>query len=958
MTPMPSPPARPTAADPSGLLLRWLLLPACLLLALGAYLPAILHAEFLNFDDPFYFGPDNALFAAATRAAQQGGVWAGLGVVLDPRQVVADVYLPVAHGSLWLDAYWFGNDPFGAHLVAVVLHGLAGYALFRWLSAMQLRPALAALAAFAFLLHPALCESVAWVSGRKDVLSGLFVFAALWATARSATRTTVPLLVGIAALGVLAMYSKATAVVQPLLALLVVCHRPGGRARFLAPLVLSAVTVPIAWHHQQIAVAQGTMLAAGVGERLLQVPGALAHYLATALWPAGLNVLYPEVKTLALFRAEVLARAVPVVLVLLAAILAWRRPALRAAGFGLFGFLLALLPYNTAWPASVIAVADRYLYLAVPFAAVAVAALLLLLVRKPVVVALLLVPPLLLATWSRAPAFADSRSLWTSSLAVDGDNAVALLNLIAAQSTGAVDLLAVRQLAERAAAASRYPEHERRARLLLAQYALVENRNEEAVQQTELAIAATERIAVAGRATPFAAQALLAQTLLLAIEPYRRLGRLDDAQRTYERAQALAADEPSVRAAGLLLAVDALAAELRAAGTPLADADPRAVAIERAVAAARTAVGSDARVECAAGVFARLRGRKLEAIACFRRAAQQQPDCSDAWVGAAEVCLEAESCDEAEEYARAGLAIARRAGRTPDPRLLLCKARALKGLGRLDEAIDSLRVYVESERRDRDAARLYSGLLMHKARARLSDPDCTHQELEQLIARALEHNPQEPAVDLVRARMLRDQRQFAAAVEALDRLRVALPDLEDTTAQLAENLRDLGYERLFAKDDDGAVAAWRRFVSLAPREIATDAVMLQLQAIWRRAEAEGLAAKAAGDRAGAERAFRRCLAADPDQHWGAWLLVALVCDDPAAELAELDRLSAQALAGQQRHGLDRSRQVAVRARVLGRLGQGAAARQLLDEYLAAPDADARPEVLAWLQRLRREADVK
>ena len=37
-----------------------------------------------------------------------------------------------------------------------------------------------------FLVHPALCESVAWVSSRKDVLCGAFVFASLWLTARAA----------------------------------------------------------------------------------------------------------------------------------------------------------------------------------------------------------------------------------------------------------------------------------------------------------------------------------------------------------------------------------------------------------------------------------------------------------------------------------------------------------------------------------------------------------------------------------------------------------------------------------------------------------------------------------------------------------------------------------------------------------------------------------------------------
>ncbi len=981
MTPSPlQPVATATIAAPRSVS-AWWVFPACLLCAFAAYLPGVLGAGFVNFDDPLFFGPDNALFTAANEAARQHGVFAGLAVVLDPRHLVADVYLPVAHGSLWLDHWLFDGTPLGPHLVAVALHAMAGFVLWRWLAAMRVGNGVGIAATALFLVHPALCESVAWVSGRKDVFAGLFVFAALWRTAAAAQRPTTANLIAIAGCGVLAMYSKATAVVQPLLALLVCCYLPGDRRRFLAPLVLLLVTLPIAWHHQVLAAAQGTMVGADPLARLPQVPGVFAHYLATAFWPRGLNVLYPEVQTLARLVAALVPAAVAVAVVLLAAVVLWRSRALRTAGFGLFGFLLALLPCNSAFPASVIAVADRYLYLAVPFAALAATVLLAAVLRLPglraavarvrgwagedesgrlvpVLGGMMLALPFLIATWQRVPAFASSEALWQASLDQDGDNAVALLNLasaIAARSPGDPAMATTRPLIERAAVAARYPEHARRARLLLAQYALRENRAEAAAQEVEAAIAATEAIGKSGRVNPVSAAALLAQTLLQAIEPYRQLGRTEAAQQMLARAESLAPDDPGVRSAGLLLAVDALAATVRGHGgqAPAAD-DPAVVAIQTQLAAARRAVGSvDAQIEAAAGMFARLCGRRLEAITCFRRAIDRRPDLVDGWLGAAEVCLDVD-CAEAETYARSAIALAQRTGGNVDPRLRLALARAQKGQGHLDEAIRSLEIYTRAQPRDRDAARLYSGLLMHKARGRLADPDVTHAELQDLIDRALAINPQEPAVDLVRARMARDQRHFAAAVTALDRLRLALPELEDTSTMLAENLRDLGYERLFAKDDDGAVTAWLRFLQVAPPELAKDAVQMQLQAAWRRAEEAGIHAREAGDRVAAERAFRACLRIDPQQHWAAWLLVCGSVDDPAADPDELDRWSAQALAGQQQHGLERSRQVAVRATVLGRLGRRAEAAQLLEAYLAAPDADAPAAVLELLRGMQRE----
>jgi tetratricopeptide (TPR) repeat protein len=223
-----------------------------------------------------------------------------------------------------------------------------------------------------------------------------------------------------------------------------------------------------------------------------------------------------------------------------------------------------------------------------------------------------------------------------------------------------------------------------------------------------------------------------------------------------------------------------------------------------------------------------------------------------------------------------------------------------------------------------------------------------------MIERALRYNANEPAVDLVRARIQRDQRQFAAAIESLQRLQKALPDLEDTVPLLAENLRDLGYERMFAKDDLGAADAWVRCLQIAPGEFVTDAVRMQLQAIWRRQEKIGLEARKAGDEAAARAAFRMCLRIDPSQHWAAWLLVAGLVEDPDADLAEVDALSERALAGQRAKQLDASRQVGVRALALRRLGRSDEARVLLRDYLAAPDAEAPAEVLQVLSRMLEE----
>jgi protein O-mannosyl-transferase len=85
-----------------------------------------------------------------------------------------------------LAADWAGSpgDPRAFHRTNVILYAAA--CLFLWLFASQLtgRPVAAAAGAVIYALHPAHPESVAFISGRTDLLGGLFLYAAFWAALR------------------------------------------------------------------------------------------------------------------------------------------------------------------------------------------------------------------------------------------------------------------------------------------------------------------------------------------------------------------------------------------------------------------------------------------------------------------------------------------------------------------------------------------------------------------------------------------------------------------------------------------------------------------------------------------------------------------------------------------------------------------------------------------------------
>ena len=77
----------------------------------------------------------------------------------------------------------FGMNAGPAHLVNVALHILNTVLLFGFLLWLTGAIGRSCFVAALFAVHPLHVESAAWVSERKDVLSGLFFIFTLWAYA-------------------------------------------------------------------------------------------------------------------------------------------------------------------------------------------------------------------------------------------------------------------------------------------------------------------------------------------------------------------------------------------------------------------------------------------------------------------------------------------------------------------------------------------------------------------------------------------------------------------------------------------------------------------------------------------------------------------------------------------------------------------------------------------------------
>jgi tetratricopeptide (TPR) repeat protein len=131
-------------------------------------------------------------------------------------------YRPIAMLTDAADVRIWARRVSGYHITNLVLHAAASLALIPVLVALGIGVTAAAITALAFAVHPAHAESVAFISGRGDLLAALWTFIAL--SCATSRRRGASLAFAVATL--CAYLSKEVAVVLPVLMVLVWRARP------------------------------------------------------------------------------------------------------------------------------------------------------------------------------------------------------------------------------------------------------------------------------------------------------------------------------------------------------------------------------------------------------------------------------------------------------------------------------------------------------------------------------------------------------------------------------------------------------------------------------------------------------------------------------------------------------------------------------------------------------------
>lgn len=254
-----------------------------------AGLHGVLACSFVNYDDPDYITGNrmvvNALSAESIYAAfayAHAGHWH-----------------PLTWLSFQVDWWLFEEDAVAFHTSALLLHALNVVLLYTWLGRATGAWTRSAACAGLFAVHPLHVESVAWLSERKDLLSGCFGLLALHAYTGYVRAPGWRRYVGVVLACVACWLSKAMLVTLPCLLLVLevwpLRRTVGWGWRVIEKLPLLLLAGGVVWIAARAQADEGAVksladypLAVRAGNAL----HATAWYVWKTVWPTNLAVMY------------------------------------------------------------------------------------------------------------------------------------------------------------------------------------------------------------------------------------------------------------------------------------------------------------------------------------------------------------------------------------------------------------------------------------------------------------------------------------------------------------------------------------------------------------------------------------------------------------------------------------------------------------------------------------------
>jgi tetratricopeptide (TPR) repeat protein len=298
----------------------------------------------------------------------------------------ASNYHPLTWLSHMADYQIFHDQPAGHHLTSVLWHAVNAALVFLAVFALTRAPARSLAVGALFALHPLRVESVAWISERKDLLSGFFFLLAVIQYRNFAKSTSEQESAGIAQKDgmrfgstpyflsllffTLGLLSKPMLVTAPLILLLLdfwplnrwsrepaVIHRL--IVEKLPFFALSSISSIVTFNVQKQGGAVSSLNSLSIAERISNALVSYVRYLGKTFWPADMTVLYPHPGH---WPAWQLIASILILLFIFGLCFVFRNR-LRWLLVGWLWFFIMLLPVIGLVQVGIQSMADRYTYL-------------------------------------------------------------------------------------------------------------------------------------------------------------------------------------------------------------------------------------------------------------------------------------------------------------------------------------------------------------------------------------------------------------------------------------------------------------------------------------------------------------------------------------------------------------------------------------------------------------------
>ena len=236
---------------------------------------------------------DTMLVADNAIVRDPAGLWK---IWFEPGKLI-DYFFPIKVSVEWVEWHLWHDDTLGYHLLNVALHICSALLVWRLFSKFELR--LAWLGGLIFAIHPAVVESVAWISELKNTLSlppFLLAMCAFIDYSKRRNRRDYFLALG---WFLAAMLCKTTMLMFPVVILLYLWWKQGriGMSDLKISMPFFAISlglgfVTFCFLHRDLN--QPHIPMGGFFSRLDQAGLSISFYFFKCFWPVGMSAIYPR----------------------------------------------------------------------------------------------------------------------------------------------------------------------------------------------------------------------------------------------------------------------------------------------------------------------------------------------------------------------------------------------------------------------------------------------------------------------------------------------------------------------------------------------------------------------------------------------------------------------------------------------------------------------------------------